>query len=150
VRRRPSRRALVGGLIAAAIGLLPAAGCGDDESDAVRAAFRELRRAFLTEDYGGVCARMSRAARREVGALGHELPSTCPQDMRGKMSAAILSPRDRADPKIESVEVDGDRATVLAMLGGTTPGVVRFVKHDGAWKLAQLFGTTAPPPPDIR
>jgi hypothetical protein len=125
-------------------------GCGEGDERDIEEAFGELRRAYLTEDYPGICARMSTAVQREIGQLGHDEPTTCVRDMAQNMSAAVLSPRDRVDPKIEEIEVDGDRATVLATLGGTTPGNVHFVKQDGDWKLDQLFGTTAPPAPDLR
>jgi hypothetical protein len=135
--------------LACAAALAGASGCADDEG-AIRDRFTELRRAYLVEDYRAVCRQMTADARREVGELGHQNRTTCPQDMAQNMSAAIVSPRDRTEPEIEAVEVDGDRAKVLAQLGGTTPGTVYFAKEDGEWKLDQLFGTTARPPADLR
>lgn len=135
--------------VAAVAVVASACGGGDDEHE-VRAAFGDLRTAYLEEDYGAVCARLSAQAKREVGRLGHLEPTSCPRDVAQNMSAAILSARDRAVPEIEAVAVDGDSATVDAVLGGGTPGSVRFVKEGGRWKLGQLFGTTAPPPPELR
>jgi hypothetical protein len=142
-------RAALGGLVVTLLTIAAGIGCGGEEQ-AIRDAFSELRRAYLTEDYRAACAGMTAAARREVGELGHEKPTVCPRDLAQNMSAAILSPRDRVEPEIERVDVTGDEATVTARLGGTTTGVVHFAKEDGEWKLAQLFGTTAPPPPDLQ
>lgn len=125
---------------------LPA--CGEDERD-VRAAFHEVRRTWLTEDYRGMCQHLTSAAKREIETIGHGLQRDCPSAVAERLSATILSPRDRVEPEIERVELDGDSATVVAQLGGTTPGEVRFAKEDGAWKLERMFGITAPPPEDL-
>lgn len=135
---------------AVAIAAVAATGCGDDGEADVRAAFDQLRQAWIGEDYGAVCTLLSAAARREVGALGHGETRGCRADVAEGMPAKFLSRRDRVWPPIETIDVDGDRATARALLGGTTPGDVRFVREGGEWKLAQLFGTTAPPPRDMR
>ena len=146
---RWARRTLIvmGACGAATVGITA---CGADRTAELRADVETLRRAYLEEDYRTVCAHMTAAAKREVGQLGHATPSSCPRDMAEKLSAAVLSRRDRVDPPIRMVEIDGDRATVVAVLGGTTPSVVRFRREGGVWKLAKLFATTAPPPPDLR
>jgi hypothetical protein len=134
----------------AVISALAGSGCGSGDAEEVKQAFRDLRRAYLVEDYRAACALMAPAARREVGEIGHEQRTRCPHDLAQNMSAAVLSPRDRVDPPIREIAVDGDRAHVVALLGGTTPGVVHFVKDGERWKLARLFGVTAPPPRDLR
>jgi len=130
--------------------ILAGTGCGDGEQDAVRTAIGEIRRAYLSEQYSRVCSRMTVAAQREVGQLGHATPSNCPADIAKQMSAAILAPRDRIDPEIREIDVDGDKATVTAIAGGNAPSTFYLRKQDGAWKLNQLWGTTAPPPPDLQ
>jgi hypothetical protein len=136
-------------LAGCAIALLGGAGCGGDERE-IRAVLGDIRLAYLTEQYRRVCSLMTPAARREVGELGHLQPSGCAQDVSRNMSAAVLSPRDRAAPEIHEIAVDGVRATVTAVLGGTTLGTIRLAKHDGVWKLDQLWATTAQPPVDLR
>ena len=59
-----------------------------------------------------------------TGGDEHDLVPLASELMPG---AAVLSPRDRVDPRIESIDVDGDSARVVALLGGTTPSVVRVV-----------------------
>lgn len=66
-----------------------------------------------------------------------------------RLSAAVLSRRDRLAPIIVYVDVDGDRAIALATLGGSTPAELRFAKQDGQWKLDRVFGATAGPAPDL-
>jgi hypothetical protein len=151
-------RHLAAGVAIAATGALCGTGCGggSDEED-VKASFDALRRAYLAQDYRGICRGLSVDAQLELGELGHSRPrvdskgrpTQCPQDVATNMSAAILSPRDRVDPAIRDVDVNGEHATVVAVLGGTTPGVVRFVKEGGEWKLRQVYGSSAPPPPDL-
>lgn len=144
-------RPRAGSLLAAAgVALAFGAGCGGDDGQGVRDAFGELRRAYLAQDYRALCASLSRAAKREIGELGHQQPTGCRRDVARNLSAAIVSPRDRPDPTIETISIDGDQATVTATLGGDSPGHVEFVREDGAWKLAQLFATTAPPLRDLR
>jgi hypothetical protein len=132
-----------------AVALFGGTGCNEDERD-IRTVFSDIRRAYLTENYHRVCSNLTTMARREVGELGHLAASGCAADMERNMSATILSPRDRVEPEIREIDVDGARATVLAVLAGTTFGTVHFLKQDGEWKLDQLWGTTAPPPPDLR
>jgi hypothetical protein len=140
------RDSLIVGL-AITITAAPGMACGHRGADeAVRSAFAELRTAYLTQNYRALCKLMSPTAKREVGELGHEQPTNCPDDVARNLSAAVLAPRDRVTPRIESVEVHGDRATIVARLGGTTPGYVYFSRRGGQWMLRQLFGTSAPPP----
>lgn len=127
-----------------------ATACGADHERGIRSAFSELRQAYAKGDPAAVCTLLSSAAQREVGELGHGEATACPRDLRRNTAIGDLSRRDRAAPAIREIEVDGDEATVVAVLGGTTPGVVHFVREDGEWKLAQLFGTTAPPPEDLQ
>lgn len=130
---------------------LGVSGCGDGESEReIRDVVSALHAAYLAEDYERVCDHLSASARLELGSIGHSKPTTCPADMRGRMSAAILSPRDMIEAPIREIDIDDDEASVSAMLGGTTPGVLRFVHEDGEWKLAKLFSVSAPPPPDMR
>ena len=141
-------RAIVGALITAAA--LAPLSCGNAEERAVRDAFRDLRAAHLSGDAAAVCDLLSHAARRELGEMGHGEPSDCALDLHRNLALGSLSARDRARPRIRSVTIEGDAAMIVAILGGTTPVVVHFLKQDGEWRLAQLFGQSAPPPPDLR
>jgi hypothetical protein len=130
--------------------MLAMGACGAEHDQGIEAALNDLRRGYLTEDYRRVCNRLSAGAQREVGEIGHETPSTCPQDVENNVSAAIVSPRDRVDPEIQDITMDGDRAIVTAILGGTTPSKVYLIKRHGKWQLERLFGTSGPPAHDLR
>jgi hypothetical protein len=140
------RRALLGCTIAT----MALTACGSSDADKIETAMGDLRTAYLAEDYQAVCDLLTPTARRDLGKLGHGEPTRCPRDMAEKMSATILSRRDRIDPKIVTIEVAGETATVMTKLGSHTPTRVRFAKHRGDWKLNRLYDTSAPAPPDFK
>jgi hypothetical protein len=129
------------------------ASCGGDgrsaDAEAVRAAFVELRRDFAADDLDGVCVRISRAAKRQVGSIGHKRPRQCWVDV-GEFADSLGKGDRGGRPKIVAVEVDGDRASVMAVLGKESRSKVPFVKEDGDWKLDSFYGNTAPPPKDLQ
>jgi hypothetical protein len=133
-------------------------GCGEtdgDERGRVRAVYAELQDRFEARDAHGVCARISSTAKRQVGSLAHELPTTCTRDIRRLFK--WIKPNGsrpggstkRSRPRLVSVAVDGETATATARLDDEATGRIPFVDEDG-WKLDDFFGITAPPPPDMR
>lgn len=128
------------------------ASCGsDDESQAVRTAFGELRQDFATEDLDGLCSRLSRSARKQIGSFGHRKPRGCWIDAAEFVMTQKKSRINRRTPapRVVEIAVDGDMATVMAILGRGSKSRVSFVKEDGRWKLDSIYGTTGPPAPDV-
>jgi hypothetical protein len=139
----------------AAVLAAPGCGGGDDVSDAeqakrVRSAYAELQDRFAAKDSQGVCARISRAAKEQVGSMGHAQPTTCVRDVR-QLFKWIKADRARgaARPTATRVAIDGDSATVTAKLSDNASGPVRFVEEDGEWKLDGFFSNTGPPASDM-
>lgn len=135
---------------------LAAPGCGGDKgSDAdeakrVRTVFVELQSRFAAKDSKGVCARISRAAKEQVGSLGHARPTTCVRDVRQLFKWIKAGGGGRgAKPRAMRVAMDGDTATVTAQLSENARAPVRFVEEDGEWKLDSFFAITGPPAPDM-
>ncbi|HEY0714330.1 MAG TPA: hypothetical protein VGF45_16730 [Polyangia bacterium] len=125
--------------------------CAGDDDASVRAAFEDLRLAYFAGDYQRVCERLDTAALRQLDEMGHgPAVEACPGAMDERLSAIMLSRRDRVEPRIIDVAVDGHHAAVIAALSGGAPTIVRFIKSGARWKLRKLFDTSAPPPPDMR
>jgi hypothetical protein len=120
--------------------------CEEDESEAIRAVVAELRSSYLKHDYADVCTHMSRRARREVGSLGHDISTTCPNDMRRNMSAAVLTANDLFEPELNQISLDGDKASAVATLRGAASTRMAFVKRGGRWKLDRAFASSTGPP----
>jgi hypothetical protein len=149
--RRFSRTATCGTL---ALMLVGVAGCGGDDSNddeqSVRQAYTRLQASFEARDANGVCARISKGAKKQVGSLGHAQPTTCSKDVRQLFKWITADKAKRATrPKAMSVALDGEQAIVTAGLGEGARGRVRFVEEDGEWKLDSFFSITGPPPPDM-
>jgi len=125
--------------------VVAAPGCGGDERREVQRALLDLRLDYLAERYGEACDHLTRGAQREVGSIGHVVPTTCPRDMAEHMSARVVSAADMAGPRVRSVEVDGDAARADAVAGDGTPLRLALAREDGAWKLARVFGGSARP-----
>lgn len=128
-------------------------GCGGDDGNdeqSVRAAYTQLQGRFEARDSKGVCARISKAAKEQVGSLGHASPTTCARDVRQLFKWIKADPATRGSrPKVVRVAMDGNKATVTARLSENATAPVRFVDEDGDWKLDSFFSITGPPPPDM-
>jgi hypothetical protein len=133
----------------------PGCGGGDGPSDAeeskrVRAAYSELQSRFAAKDSAGVCARISRSAKEQVGSLGHAQPTTCVRDVRQLFKwIKTGGAGSAAKPQAMRVAMDGETATVTAKLSENARAPVRFVEEDGEWKLDSFFAITGPPAPDM-
>jgi hypothetical protein len=131
-------------------------GCGGsrdddsrDEAKRIRVAYTQLQTRFAAKDSEGVCARISKAAKEQVGSLGHARPTTCARDVRQLFKWIKPGGGASAQPKATNVAMDGDTATVTARLGDNASAPVRFVEEDGEWKLDSFFAITGPPAPDM-
>lgn len=132
-----------------------ATGCGGgegngDADEQVRTVYAQLQSRFEARDSDGVCARISKAAKEQIGSFGHAQPTTCVRDVRQLFKWIKLErPGGEAAPRLVDVAVEGDEAMATARLTPGADGRVPFVKEDGEWKLDNFFGITAPPPPDM-
>jgi hypothetical protein len=130
-------------------------GCGDGEQSGdagkqVRAAYAQLQSRFDARDARGVCARITEAAKVQIGSFGHAQPTTCVSDVR-QLFKWIKPGRAESTtaPRLVKVTVKDEKATATARLTSDADGRIPFVKEDGEWKLDNFFGITAPPPPDM-
>lgn len=145
----------IGAAIALAVSLSGAACGGDDgasddeQAKRVRTVYGELQGRFAAKDSQGVCARLSKAAREQVGSLGHAQPTTCVRDVRQLFKWIEGGGGSAAKPQPMRVAIDGDTATVTARLTDSARAPVRFVEEDGEWKLDSFFAITGPPAPDM-
>jgi hypothetical protein len=144
------------GLTAGLALMLAAPGCGGgddndgDDERSVRAAYAQLQGRFEARDAKGVCARISVAAKEQVGSLGHATPTTCAKDVKQLFKWIKPAAAKRASrPRAMRVALDGEKATVTAGLTENATGRVRFVEEDGQWKLDSFFSITGPPAPDM-
>lgn len=137
---------------AALIAVVAGQGCGggtdgEAEEKQVRSAYAQLQARFEAKDTSGVCARISRKAKRQVGSMAHTQPTTCQRDVRQLFK--WIKTDATARPKLLRVTVDGDKATVRTRLSESSTGRIPFVEEDDKWKLDNFFGITGPPSPDM-
>ncbi len=104
--------------------------------------------AFAAGDAKGICAGMSKAARKQIAEGGNPLAPgkemTCEQSFDSFLAAARQSGslKQTFRAKVGKAEIDGDVANVTVTLGGKS-GQVRLVKEDGEWRFnAPGVGTT--------
>lgn len=140
-------------VLSAAIAVGAGCGGGEENGDAdkqVRAVYAQLQSRFEARDSDGVCARISKAAKVQIGSFGHAQPTTCVRDVRQLFKWIKRErPGGPTAPRLVGVAVEGDEAMATARLTPGAEGQVPFVKEDGKWKLDNFFGITAPPPPDM-
>ena len=128
----------------AAAGALAATGCGggSEEREAVAAA-EAVTQAFARGDLRAVCARMTAAARRQIGTVAHGVPTTCPRDLRE--ARALMFPAAASHkPAVRFVgaRIDGERGLVQALVDGRARLDVPVARVGDDWRLASFVGTT--------
>lgn len=127
--------------VAVAAAAMVVAGCGQSDEQGVTDALADVQAAFAADDLLRMCRRMTPAARRHVGSIGHSSVD-CPSKLAGVVHAlrAEFQLRPVALPVIRRVVVDGDRAiaTVESAAGALT--AMPFSKIDGRWRLDALYG----------
>jgi len=130
--------------VAVAILLLTACSSDDsaDQAPRVLAALDAVQRAFTNGDLDAVCARLSVAAKNEVGEIAHGQPTACARDLRRfrRMIAKGSGWDSAGSPQPEGVTVHAGGATVLAELRDRSVDLP-FVEEGGRWKLESFMGT---------
>lgn len=148
-RRRIGQAVRVAALLAATLAIAAgAAACGDggggaeSDSSEIRAAVRELQRAFAAEDTERVCRLLSTAARKHVEGMGHGTEGPCYFDLYSFIEGVQRSPtwRERTGREVTDIVVDGDRATAKVVFehGGTM--ALPLVHERGQWRVDALYG----------
>jgi hypothetical protein len=135
--RVPSPTSVAAILSAIACLALPA--CSDDDRGEIKSAVAALRVAVDRHDAAGVCEALSSSARRDVGRAAHK-QTTCRANV-GMFLGAIAETGGgpvRA-PTVTDVQVDGDRATVVARSSDGGSREIPLVAEDG-WKVDALAG----------
>jgi hypothetical protein len=121
--------------------LLALAGCGgdDDDADEVRQTVRDFVEATNERDGEKLCGDLLTQEYLEKSTLatGDSADEACRRqlDANATLRLDLIS--------IERTEVDGDRATVRAVIdvdGVDTPRLFRLEQEDGRWKLADGTG----------
>lgn len=119
-----------------------AAGPGDTEQQRLLAVVGEFGQALRDADGDKACAVMAEATRRDFTAYKTP-PGTCAEGFRRLMQSDV---REDPSPEITAVQIDGDKATVVAKRTPTAPtgAVAHFVKQGGDWKVKTWFLSTTP------
>jgi hypothetical protein len=125
------------GLVTAVV--LALAGCGGGESDEeqVRSATEDFVSAFQDEDWDQVCDLMTSEAKTAILQAGVFLGGA-DGGCEGSMEAfnGLLDAGDREELEnfeIETVEIDGDRASVTDTSTGGDNGPTELRKKGGEW-----------------
>jgi hypothetical protein len=111
----------------------------------VAEAIDRLQRAFLADDYDGLCAGMTREASRHAGQAAHGEVTTCGRDVR-RLLALIRKGggwRHAGAPRVVDVEADGSHATATVALDRHWQARIPLTRAGGRWQLSGFFG--APP-----
>jgi ketosteroid isomerase-like protein len=123
-------------LTLAVVAVLPLGACGGSDEDDVRSASEDFVSAFKDENWGEVCSLMTDKSKVQLERAGKAIGADggC-EDVWEKASKLV---DDRAkeqleDFEIESVKVDGDRATVTTAEAQGSPTQLR--KEDGEWRV---------------
>jgi hypothetical protein len=163
-----TRRATSIVLSSAVLLLVPGlAGCGDSNGDGsggatqasgpherqIRASVEGLYEDLGNYDAAGVCARMSRAARRQIaqgaiGVRGKAGKGTCEDAFGRFLDLAKKSGglQKTLTAKVGKIEVDGDEALVTVSFGQQR-GQIPLTKVDGEWKMGVSVATPSTAPP---
>jgi hypothetical protein len=121
-------------LVAAAVALL-LAGCGGDDREEVEQTVRDFVRATDHRDVDTFCGELvsEEYLEQSTGTTGNKAKDACKDQLRAITGLRIALVR------IRKTEIDGDRATVTAVLktqGRRDVRQLRLSKEGGDWKLA--------------
>ena len=113
---------------------LGACGGGDDGED-VEQTVRDFVTATNDRDAGTFCDELltQEFLEKNTGAKGDEAQEECRRQMKALTGVSLELVR------IRRTEIDGDRATVTAVIknqGRTAPQTLRLEKEDGDWRLS--------------
>lgn len=105
-------------------------GGGDSEEQAVERADAALREAFRAGDAARYCGGLTEASAQTEGNI---VSGTCEDFVRAATKNKRLQ-ASKKRPKVLSVEVNGDKATVKLVIGKSgRPFTAPYVKRDGRW-----------------
>jgi hypothetical protein len=117
---------------------------GGSERQQARAAVDRLYDAMKQGDADGVCAQLSTRARKQIasGGLGSTAAS-CEASFQRFLDAAEKSGGLdlTLEAEVQTVRVDGDKATAKVTFGKDMRGDIPLVKEGGEWKL-EAAGST--------
>jgi hypothetical protein len=137
--KRPARLSLAAGLSSAAL----VAGCGGgSDSEQISELMGDVQQAFRKGDAATVCNSLSTAAQAHVGSAAHGDRDPCRADLGVFIDMIREAPEKdehRQQPRIQRVEVEGDRATAVADYGRSAVRVP-LVREAGEWKVDALYG----------
>jgi hypothetical protein len=118
-----------------AVAAIPLGACGGDEQGDVEQAVRDFVKASREPDPDAFCGEIlsQELLEQTTGATGDKAEEQCRRQLEGTqgVSAELV--------EISSTEVDGDEATVRAVIraqGRTRTQTLRLEKEDGRWKLS--------------
>ena len=114
---------------------LALAACGSNDKEQVNQTVRDFVKATNSRDTKAFCDELvsQQFLEQSTGAKGDKARDACHTQLKSLKSLKV------GLDKIKSTKVDGDKATVRAVLsaqGQKQDQVLRLVKEDGDWKLA--------------
>jgi hypothetical protein len=124
------------------VAALVGAGCGgggESDREQVESAVKDYASALRGEDFDAACEALTEDSRQQVEQAGAQAGGDCPAILKQVSEMGSLG--DIPDPdevEFDSVEIDGDTATV-EIAGGDAPAQLR--KEDDEWKFD--FGQAA-------
>lgn len=138
-------------ILGAVVGVGAVAGCSsNDDEQALRGAFAEVRAAVDRGDPAALCEALGDAAQRQLGSIGHEHPTTCHRDALPFLRSLTRAGVSRGfRPHLLSADVDGDRALATVAVAPGSRVELPFERADGDWRLASVFAITATPRREI-
>ena len=109
--------------------------CGEDDQEQAEQTVRDFVKATNDKDADTFCGELASQSflEQSTGAKGDKAQAECRRQLDAIQGLQVKLVR------ISDSEVDGDKATVTAVLktqGTTRPQKLRLTKEDGDWKLA--------------
>jgi len=144
--RRGGRLAWLAALLLA---IAPLASCGEDANGAreqIETAVRDVQRAFAAGDTERVCRLLSRSARKQIRAMGHDpegYPSAaCYVDLYMFADGVTSKPRwrERTARAVRDIEIGDGRATATLEFEDGQTASLPLVEEGGTWKVDALYG----------
>ena len=113
--------------------------CGADDEEDIEQTLRDFVSATNEQDAGAFCGEIvtQEFLEQTTGATGDKAQEECRRQMRSVRGLDVELVR------VRSTKIDGDSATVTAVLrteGRPTPREYRLEKQDGDWKLSGSIG----------
>ena len=123
-------------LTMAVVLVLPLVACGVSDEDDVRSASEDFVAAFKDENWAEVCSLLTERSKVQVERAGKVLQAEGGCEEVWEKTFKLIDDKAKQrleDFEIESVKVEGDRATVTSAQAKGDPARLR--KEDGEWRL---------------